>query len=184
MDLDYIDSLAELIGRSRVAAVTVRHGDQSVTLRRRPNGQPTLDLAAAAEPDQEAPPAAPALASRETPALPVPQSEETALVPVAANGHDETERRFEIVKAHRVGIFHRGGSENGSRLVEVGQWYPARMQVGAIESMKLFDEIDLTLSGRIAGVFVEDGAPVEYGQPLFHIEVCDEPVTADKGAEE
>lgn len=69
-----------------------------------------------------------------------------------------------IIKAPMVGIFHLESNKlRSGEIVSVGQ------QVGAIESMKLLNDVLSEVSGEISEVYVEDGTPVEYGQPLFKI---------------
>lgn len=163
MDLEYVDSLAELVSRSRVTEVTVRRGERTVTVRRAA-GDAVPVAAPALEPTDLRP------APRLETSLPVPVSGETALVPVNGNGA-EAESVLEIVTAHRVGVFHRAAADEGDPLIRIGDWAAAKQQLGAIQSMRLFDEIDSPVSGRVVGIFVADGEPVEYGQALFHIEV-------------
>lgn len=170
MDLEYIESLAELVRQTAVAEVTVRRGSRSVTLRRQPGGvHPALAL--------EAPAPTPATditawSPRPLPLVPLPAGGGGALV---ATGEKPASVATEILKAHRVGVFHRARREAGEPLVTVGDWVAAGQQLASIESMKLYDEVDAPLSGRIIGVFVEESAPVEFGQPLFHIQQSDSP---------
>ena len=105
----------------------------------------------------------------------------TALVALHAEGHEASEPRYELVRAHRVGIFHRGLNEGAEPLVQVGDPVAPKQQLASIESMRLFDEVDNPVSGRVVGVFVESGDAVEYGQPLFHIELCEIPEDVDEG---
>lgn len=172
MDLDYVESLAELVNGTRVCEVTVRAGKCSVTIRRgagtapAPAPVPALVESTAIRP-------APREAGVQLPTrLPSPGE-------VVALGDGEAAPvRFEIIRAHRVGVFHRGGEASGEPLVAVGDWAAAGQQLGSIESMRVYDEVDNTVGGRVVGVFVPDGAPVEYGQPLYHIQVCDDPDAA------
>lgn len=165
MDLEYIESLAELVSRTTATEVTVRRGEQAVTVRRSAGGVRVLTPAETAD----------ATSIRSVPGnsgiqLPAMLPHDHALLPTkaAANGHTEP---FEIVRAHRVGVFHRAADEAGEPLVSVGDWAAAQQHLGCIESMRVFDEIDNPTGGKVIGVFVGDGAPVEYGQPLFHIRV-------------
>jgi len=174
VDLEYIESLAELVRGSRVTEVSVRRGERRITLRRQADGvlvetQPSLG--ADLSPGEGRP------AGGGGEAL-VPAGG-GALVPVAGAG--TIEARFEIIKAHRVGVFHRAAAAEGEPLIGVGDWAAATQQLGSIESMTLYDEVDSPVGGRVVGVFVADGAPVEYGQPLFHLEVTDSPAAPGSG---
>ncbi|CAG0967710.1 partial acetyl-CoA carboxylase biotin carboxyl carrier protein, partial [Rhodocyclaceae bacterium] len=73
------------------------------------------------------------------------------------------------VKAPMVGTFYRSGSPGASPFVEVGQAVKAGDALCIIEAMKLMNEIESEFSGTIKAVLVENGQPVEYGQPLFVI---------------
>lgn len=171
MDLEYIESLAELVSRTQVTEVTVRRGTRTVTVRRRADG--VIVSAPPAEPVDRSTAirAAPAAGGMQLPAM-LPVGE--ALVAVGATAAPAA-RRFEIVRAHRVGRFHRSAAPDGEPLIEVGVWGAAQQQLGSIESMGVFDEIDSPVSGSVVGVFVAEGAAVEYGQPLFHLELGDMP---------
>lgn len=173
MDLEYIESLAELVRGSRVTEVSVRRGSSRITLRRQA-GQVAVEVQpadgeAGAEPR-------PVLVSSGGEAV-VP-SGGGALVPVATGA---IEAQFEIVKAHRVGVFHRAAAPEGETLIRVGDWAAPTQQLGSIESMTLYDEVDSPVGGRVVGVFVADGEPVMYGQPLFHLEVSDGPAAPGSG---
>lgn len=177
MDLDYIESLAELLAGSQVTELTVRRGDQSITLRRRPGGTP--QERALAGPADQRPQPEPVTDIRPVEisdrlSLAAALASPTALVP-AESGGDNGVPEYEIVRAHRVGIFHRGATAADQPLVQIGEWIPARTQLGSIESMCLFDEVDCPQSGVVVGVFVPSGSAVEYGQPLFHLEKRDRP---------
>lgn len=174
MDLEYIESLAELVRGSRVTEVSVRRGEHRITLRRQA-GQ----LVAETQPPLEGEPTAdgrPPLAASGEALVPTGGG---ALVPVAAPS--AVEAQFEIVKAHRVGVFHRSAVAEGEPLIGVGDWAAPTQQLGSIESMTLYDEVDSPVGGRVVGVFVADGEPVMYGQPLFHLEVSDGPAAPGSG---
>lgn len=173
MDLEYIESLAQLVRSTSVAQVTVRRGEQSVTLRRRPGSV----AAPVAEPLEETGADIAVWSPRPLPLLPLGPGG-GALV-----GTEPEQPQTEIVRARRVGFFHRARKEGGEPLVSVGDWVAKGQQLASLESMKLYDEVDSTVGGVVLGVFVTEGAPVEYGQPLFHLEPCDPP-ESDAAAQE
>lgn len=172
MDLDYIEHLAQLLRGSRVRTLTVRRRDQCLTLTREPNAT----TPAGAEGDTLA---SGIRALPETAAVqPVPLVAESggaeisrALVPEGSLNGSAPAPPTEIVRAHRVGIFHRAAEFDGEALAAVGDWLTLGRQLGSIECMDLYDEIDCPAAGRLLGVFVDDGQPVEFGQPLFHLEL-------------
>jgi acetyl-CoA carboxylase biotin carboxyl carrier protein len=69
-----------------------------------------------------------------------------------------------------VGTFYRASSPGAEPYVRVGDLVKEGQTLCIIEAMKLMNEIDARAPGRVAGILVENGQPVEYGQPLFHID--------------
>ena len=88
----------------------------------------------------------------------------------AKNVPDAEESRRIIIKSPMVGTFYRAPAPDAPPFVEVGQDLEADQVVCIIEAMKLMNEIKAEVSGRIAEVFVDTGAPVGFGQPLFAVE--------------
>ncbi|MBI5832148.1 MAG: hypothetical protein HZB16_07540 [Armatimonadetes bacterium] len=170
MDLEYIEQLARLVGGTSVSEVTVRRGERGITLRRQP-GTTEFAVGVGAGGETDLSTDVTPLALTTGALLPMALGSEGA---VTVSG-EPAEPATEILLAHRVGYFRRARAEQGEHLVQVGDWVAAGQQLGSIESMKVFDEVDASVGGRILGVFVEDGDPVEFGQSLFHIEICDEP---------
>ena len=82
----------------------------------------------------------------------------------------EDARRLAGIKSPMVGTFYRSPAPDAPPFVEVGQEIEAGQVVCIIEAMKLMNEIKSDLAGRIVEVLVENGDPVEFGQPLFSIE--------------
>ena len=95
-----------------------------------------------------------------------------AAAPAAANGAPAVdaapaEPEGKVVKAPMVGTFYRSGSPSSPSFVEVGQAFKEGDTLCIIEAMKLMNEIEAEVSGTIKAILVENGQPVEYGQPLF-----------------
>ena len=91
--------------------------------------------------------------------------------PAASKGASAAEEsRRIIIKSPMVGTFYRTPAPDAPPFVQVGQDLDAGQVVCIIEAMKLMNEIKAEVSGRIAEIFVENGAPVEFGQPLFAVE--------------
>ena len=72
-----------------------------------------------------------------------------------------------MVKAPMVGTFYRSPSPDAKAFVEVGQQIKEGQTICIIEAMKLMNEIEADASGTVKAILVENGQPVEYGQPLF-----------------
>jgi acetyl-CoA carboxylase biotin carboxyl carrier protein len=96
----------------------------------------------------------------QAPSTPAPA---VALEPAAAveTGH--------IVKSPMVGTFYRSSSPDAKPFVDIGSKVSAGDTLCIIEAMKLLNEIDCDFTGTITKIFVENGQPVEYGEPLFAI---------------
>ena len=80
-----------------------------------------------------------------------------------------------VIKSPMVGTFYRAPAPDAPPFVEVGQDVAVGQVVCIIEAMKLMNEIKSEVAGRVADVLVENGSPVEFGQPLFVIEPLQEP---------
>ena len=164
MDLRKIKTLIELVESSGIAELEVREGEETVRISRLPGGwPPTLNYGA---PSAFAPsmppmaiPTAPAAASAPTPAA-------GAAVPVIAS---KPESRH-VLRAPMVGTFYRAPSPEARPFVEVGQMVRHGQTLCIVEAMKMLNPIESDVAGSIVDVLVENGAPVEFDQPLFVIE--------------
>jgi len=156
MDIRKVKKLIELLEESNVAEIEIREGEETVRISRNyPQGQPM--------PQQffmQAPAAAPA-----TPANPASAATSASSAPPAGPTH-----KGEAVKSPMVGTFYRSPSPNSKPFVEVGQQVKATDVIGIIEAMKMMNQIESEFAGRVVSVLVENGSPVEFGQPLFLIE--------------
>jgi acetyl-CoA carboxylase biotin carboxyl carrier protein len=153
MDLRKLKKLIDLVQESGIAELEITEGEEKVKIVK--GGEATVTPLAPATP--EAPkPAAAAASAPATPAPPPAAPEE----PVA-EGH--------VLKAPMVGTFYRSASPESKAFVEVGQSIKAGETVCIIEAMKLMNEIEADATGVIKAILVENGQPVEYGQPLFII---------------
>ena len=99
------------------------------------------------------------------PAAPV-----ASAVAPAAPAETETGQDGHVVKAPMVGTFYRSPSPDAKAFVEVGQAVKEGDTICIIEAMKLMNEIEADAAGVVKAILVENGQPVEYGQPLFLIE--------------
>ncbi|GBC83131.1 Biotin carboxyl carrier protein of acetyl-CoA carboxylase [bacterium HR10] len=101
----------------------------------------------------------------ESPSAP-PQALVTA---VEAAPPVEDEKQYHIVTAPLVGTFYRAPSPTASPFVEIGDHVEPGTVLCIIEAMKLMNEITADVAGEVVKIYVENGQPVEYGQPLFAI---------------
>lgn len=102
------------------------------------------------------------------------QSEPAGPAKVAAAEAPVVEKKSENIKvmtSPMVGTFYRAASPEASAFVEVGTTIKSGQALCIIEAMKLMNEVESEFSGKIVSILVENGQPVEYGEPLFHVEV-------------
>ena len=90
-----------------------------------------------------------------------------AAVPAPAAAEGDAGQEGHVVKAPMVGTFYRSPSPDAKPFVEVGQAIKEGDTICIIEAMKLMNEIEADASGVVKAILVENGQPVEYGQPLF-----------------
>ena len=148
MDLRKLKTLIDLVAESGIAELEVTEGEDRVRIAK-------FSPAPAAPTSSTTVMAAPAPASAAA-AAPVPAPE-----PVPT-GH--------VVKSPMVGTFYRSPSPGAAAFVELGQTVKPGDTLCIIEAMKLLNEIEAEVGGVVKEVLVENGQPVEYGQPFFVID--------------
>ena len=153
MDLRKLKKLIDLVEESGIAEIEVTEGEEKVRI--------TRSLAAAPQALYAAP-APLAHAPAPVAAAPVAAAPAPAAAPAADLGNAQ--------KSPMVGTFYRAPSPASPAFVEVGQNVKAGDTLCIIEAMKLMNEIEAEKSGVIKAILVENGQPVEYGEPLFIIE--------------
>lgn len=150
MDLRKLKTLIELVESSGIAELEISEGEERVRITRTvASVQQTY-----AGPQQTM--AAPVAASVAAAAVAVEPSK-----PPVAEGH--------VVKSPMVGTFYRSASPGSKAFVDVGQTVNSGETLCIIEAMKLLNEIESDKAGVITAILVENGQPVEFGQPLFVI---------------
>jgi len=151
MDLRKLKTLIDLVSESNVSELEITEADGKVRIVKAGSAPVVMTMAAPVA--AATPAAAPAAAA---PAAPVAEA------PVVETGH--------IVKSPMVGTFYRASSPGAKSFAEVGDTVKAGQAVCIIEAMKIMNEIEADKDGVISKILVENGQPVEYGQPLFIIE--------------
>jgi len=150
MDLRKLKTLIELVESSGIAELEISEGEERVRITRSPAA--TMQQVYAVPQQQMM-------------AAPVPQP--AAATPAELAKAAEPEGH--LVKSPMVGSFYRCPSPGAKSFVEVGQSVSAGDTLCIIEAMKLLNEIEADQGGVIKAILVENGQPVEYGQPLFVI---------------
>jgi acetyl-CoA carboxylase biotin carboxyl carrier protein len=152
MDLRKLKTLIDLVAESDIAELEVTEGESKVRIvKSSAVAQNQVVMMPPQGVQQFAAPAAPAAAP--APAAPAVAAEPT--------GH--------VVKSPMVGTFYRSSAPGAAAFVDVGQAVKEGDTLCIIEAMKLLNEIDADASGTITKILVENGQPVEFGQPLFVI---------------
>jgi acetyl-CoA carboxylase biotin carboxyl carrier protein len=159
MDFKQIQELIKMINKSNIGEVTIEQKDFKVTIKQKEEQiTQVVQAAAPVAPVYSAPPPA-AIASV------APTAADKAKAPEAA-----TASNLITIKSPMIGTFYRKSSPDKPNFVEVGDEVSTGKVVCIIEAMKLFNEIESEVSGKIVKVLVEDASPVEYDQPLFLVE--------------
>lgn len=160
MDFKQIQELIKMINKSNIGEVTIEEKGFKLTIKQKE--EPAQHVIAA---PVHAPVALPAVAQPQAIAAPATQS--AAEKPKAAEAAAEN---LITIKSPMIGTFYRSPSPGKPVFVEPGDEVLPGKVVCIIEAMKLFNEIESEVKGRIVKVLVEDASPVEYDQPLFLVE--------------
>ncbi len=172
-----IQDLIKFVAKAGVTEVEIEQKDFKITIKSEmpKKGKKAVDepiiqqiQVPVATPVIQAPvasPAAPAASSPAAPAAPVPASE-----PEAPSASSEDNSNFIEVKSPMIGTFYRRPSPDKDPFKDVGDNIKEGDVVCVIEAMKLFNEIESEVSGKIVKFLVEDNTPVEYDQPLFLVD--------------
>lgn len=156
MDLRKLKKLIDLVQESGIAELEVKEGEESVRITRAVGTQQTVYLPQNGLNTMQMPPAEPGLAGRL-----LENGVATEAGPAPVDGH--------TVKSPMVGTFYRSATPGGKSFVDIGQSVTEGETLCIIEAMKLMNEIDSDAAGVVKAILVENGQPVEFGQPLFII---------------
>ena len=152
MDLRKLKKLIDLVEESGIAELEVTEGEEKVRITRvSPNSTVHYAQPMAMQMQQQAPVAAPAAVAEAAPV-------------VSAANHPGN------VKSPMVGTFYRRPSPQTAPFVEVGQQVNVGDTLCIIEAMKLMNEIEAERAGVVKAILIEEGQPVEFGEPMFIIE--------------
>ena len=154
MDLRKVKTLIDLVQQSDITELEITEGEERVRISR---GSSTVTHHHAA-----------ASAAAYNPAM-LGATQEMLAQPAAAAPEVPPEPQGHVLKSPMVGTYYRSSSPGGKPFVEVGQTVKSDETVCIIEAMKLLNEIEAGADGVIKEILVENGQPVEYGQPLMVI---------------
>ena len=171
MNFKEIQELIKLINKSNLTEFKMEEGDFKISIRTKKfgkmMGKPILQAQPQMVPIQAAPVQQPAVAQSGT-----------ANVPEAAVSDDQTSKstsageseNYVAVKSPIVGTFYRSSSPDKPPYIKVGDSIAVGDVVCIVEAMKLFNEIESEVSGKIVKILVDDSSPVEFDQPLFLVD--------------
>ena len=156
MDIRKVKKLIELLEESQVAEIEIHEGEESVRISRTPQALQGVPMVPTMAPQM----IAPAPAATAAPAA--------APEPVAAEA-EETIPSGHTITSPMVGTFYEAPSPGAKPFVEIGQAVSAGDTLCIIEAMKMLNQIEADKAGKVTARLVENGQPVEFGQPLFVI---------------
>ncbi|MBC8053155.1 MAG: acetyl-CoA carboxylase biotin carboxyl carrier protein [Sphingobacteriaceae bacterium] len=155
MDIKQVQELIRFVSKSGVNEVSIEEKDFKITIK---TNQPPIFASA------------PVAVSAPVAAAPAPAAVSvTPAAPAAPSSADESSK-YVTVKSPMIGTFYRSASPDKPFFVNVGDEIKVGQVICIIEAMKLFNEIESEVSGRIVKILVENSSPVEYDQPLFLVE--------------
>ncbi len=157
MDLKEIQNLIKFVSNSGVAEVKLETGDVKITIRTTLEGNSHDITYVQQAPAQQA-------VQQAAPVAAAP----TAAAPVNANVEDNS--KYITIKSPMIGTLYRKSAPDKPMFVEVGSTISKGDVVCVVEAMKLFNEIESEISGKIVKILVDDSSPVEFDQPLFLVD--------------
>lgn len=158
MDLKEIQNLIKFVSNSGVAEVKLETGDVKITIRTTLEGN-TPDITYVQQAPMQQAIAAPVAAAPVAPATPA-----TTAAPTEDNS------KYITIKSPMIGTFYRKPSPDKAPFVEVGTSIGKGDVLCVVEAMKLFNEIEAEVTGKIVKILVDDMSPVEFDQPLFLVD--------------
>ena len=157
MDLKEIQNLIKFVSNSGVAEVKLETGDIKITIRTTLEGNtPDITYVQQAPVQQAIPQAIPIAAEAPVAAAPTVVADENS--------------KYVTIKSPMIGTFYRKPSPDKPSFIEVGSTIGKGDVLCVVEAMKLFNEIEAEISGKIVKILVDDMSPVEFDQPLFLVD--------------
>lgn len=157
MDIKQIQDLIKFVAKSGVNEVSIEEKDFKITIKT--SQEPTYVTATLPAP----------VAAPQTPAA-VPAAAPAPAAPAAVTPAAAADSNLVTIKSPMIGTFYRSSSPDKPPFVSVGDEISAGKVICIVEAMKLFNEIESEVSGKIVKVLVDDAQPIEYDQPLFLVD--------------
>jgi len=164
MNLEEIQNLIKFVSKSSVTQVDIERKEFRITIKKEKRAQRGRDIVTI--PAQMPVNMAPAPVS-----APAPVAEKPAVAaPAAPTPSAAAEDKYLTIKSPIIGTFYRSAGPDQEPFVSVGDSIKEGSTVCIVEAMKLFNEIESEISGKIVKVLIDDATPVEYDQPLFLVD--------------
>lgn len=162
MDIKQIQELIKLVNKSNIGELSIEQDNFKITIKQKEEAMPTQHTVYAAPVHAPALAAAPASAPAAQPTASSQAADESKGAPKEDN--------LITIKSPMIGTFYRQSGPGKPLFVNVGDQIEPGKVVCIIEAMKLFNEIESEVSGKIVKILVDDASPVEFDQPLFLVE--------------
>ena len=159
MDIKQIQELVKLINKTSIGEITIEEDGTKITIKQKKDPSQKIYTQSAA-PQYMAP---------ATPLVAVAAPVQTLVTPAAPVDTPKVDN-FITIKSPMIGTFYRSSSPDKPLFVNVADEVTPGKVVCIIEAMKLFNEIESEISGKIVKILVDDASPVEYDQPLFLVD--------------
>lgn len=156
MDIEYVTKLIELISESKVDEIEIEEDGKKIRVAKLPQAAPSPQQAVYNVPAPVAP----------QPAQLVPAAQEPSAPPPTA----APSTKLQEIRSPIVGTFYQSPAPDAAPFVQVGSTIAKGAVLCIVEAMKLMNEIESDMSGKIVQIMVENGQPVEYDQVLFLVE--------------
>jgi acetyl-CoA carboxylase biotin carboxyl carrier protein len=151
MDIRKVKKLIELLEESGIAEIEIKEGEESVRISRMPSGAVAMQAPMYASPQLPIAAAAPSVSAPAAAPLPPPSVDH-------------------LVQAPMVGTFYSAPAPGAKAFVQIGDEVKVGQVLCIIEAMKMMNQIESDRAGKVTSVLVQNGDPVEFGQPLFAIQ--------------
>jgi acetyl-CoA carboxylase biotin carboxyl carrier protein len=167
LDFNQIQEIIRLVSKHKLSEFILKEGEFKLVVRNQGNGTENQVIS----PVVLQAPAQPAVMAAPAPAAPAPAAAPKAeAAPAPAPAPAAENANYLTIKSPMVGTFYRSSTPDKPPFVKVGDPVSSGQTVCIIEAMKLFNEIESDVKGKIVKVLVEDASPVEYDQPLFLVD--------------
>ena len=167
-----IQDLIKFVAKSGVSEVEIENKEFKITIKTPPHKKGKFLVEAQAEAQTIVTAPVQAMPVQAAPVVTAPVTAPVAAPSPAASASAETDddSKYIAIKSPMIGTFYRKPSPDKDNFVNVGDDVSSDTVVAMIEAMKLFNEIEAEITGKIVKILVDDGSPVEYDQPMFLVD--------------